>query len=155
MAETNENVGRIITDALADPRFAQIFAMLKSKADNGELDVSRALSSVVSDKEQRAEPSLDNNGLGTDPPAVQDSKDEPSADGTPRTPDMMELLTPLISDVGSGKGGSMDLAKHEKLLYALKPYLSDGKKNAVDSILKAAKVGGVLETLLGTKGSGK
>lgn len=138
MAENNDNMGKLISDALADPRFGEIFSALKSKADSGELDVS-SIASAFSDGEvegrAKKEDANRSGNLG--------AKDASSA------PDLMEMIGPLLGS----KGRHSEMEKHEKLLCALKPYLTDGKKDAVDNILKVAKVGDVLETVLKVNGA--
>lgn len=129
----------IISKALANPAFSEIFSSLKDKVDKGELDVSTVLGAMTSDNSQENEPETAKetiasceNGNGTGFKKSSDSA---------QLGDVMGMISPLLSR--SSK--SRETAKHEALLCALKPYLSDSKKNAVDSILKVAKIGDVIE----------
>lgn len=113
-----EDIGGMIEKAMADPRFGEIFGMLKEKADKGELDVSNVGSLLGGSSDVKES----GKQVGT-------QKEKMGAEGR--------------------KGGKFDFAKHEKLLCALKPYLSDNKRNAVDTVVKAAKLGDILEALNG------
>ena len=116
----------MIEKAMADPRFAEIFGMLKGKADSGELDLS-ALGAALG---------------GTSP--ADEAETEAKAEEASASSGMLPDLSALLKG-----GGKHDFAKHERLLSALRPYLSDGKKNAVDTVLKAAKVGDIIEAFGG------
>ena len=112
----------MIEKAVADPRFGEIFGMLKEKSDKGELDVSN-LGSLLGEIS------------GTKETGEKNGRSEP---------------LPYDKKVSEGKkGGRFDFARHEKLLCALKPYLSDNKRSAVDTVMKAAKLGDILEALNG------
>ncbi len=141
MAEINENLGGMIEKAMADPRFAEIFGMLKSKADSGELDVSK-MGELLGGSEKShgtsEKTAMSQGGSG-------EERAEPSADplgSLSKFPELMGLL-------GGKRGRKGDFDKHERLLCALKPYLSDNKKNAVDTVVKAAKIGDILEVFGG------
>ncbi|MBE6563109.1 MAG: hypothetical protein E7660_05175 [Ruminococcaceae bacterium] len=118
-----EDLGSMIEKAMADPRFGEIFGMLKSKADSGELDVSKMGELLGGSGGEAEKDTSEKGGSG---------------------PDISSLLGGL-----PGKGKKSDFAKHERLLRALKPYLSDNKKNAVDTVVKAAHIGDILETFGG------
>ena len=71
------------------------------------------------------------------------------------TPDLSALagaLTPLISGFGEhhspeGHHGSSEAARREALLCALKPYVSENRKEAIDYIIRISKVSSVLKTI--------
>lgn len=48
-----------------------------------------------------------------------------------------------------------DTEKHKKLISALRPYLSEEKKNAVDEIMKLSDYAGLADSLLNAKNNGK
>ncbi len=142
MNETGDGMTDMLSKAIADPRFAEIFTALKSKADSGELDVS-ALSGMLGGTEKEE----------GQPAAVKESepvyKDKNNLHTGAKITDAFDMLSPLLTS--SGKAGAKETQKHEALLRALKPYLTDSKKNAVDSILKAAKLGELVEVFSSLK----
>lgn len=86
----------------------------------------------------------------------EESKAAPPAitpDMMQKLPQMMSALAPLVGGGGalgkpaeSGKGGS-EGEKRKKLLSALRPYLSDNRREAVDQILKVTEMTDLLGTL--------
>lgn len=69
-----------------------------------------------------------------------------------KLPQMMSALAPLVSGGGkdSQSGGKKDLndgEKRKRLLAALRPYLSDNRRGAVDQILKVTEMTDLLGTL--------
>lgn len=143
MADTGDGMSNMISKALTDPRFAEIFGVLKSKADNGELDVS-ALSGMLNvngAKEEKEGKETEKQAVGAyaNEAAFDNQKDA----GNAKMNDIVGMLSPLLNT--SSKTKHRETEKHEALLCALKPYLADSKKNAVDSILKVAKIGDILE----------
>lgn len=70
-----------------------------------------------------------------------------------KLPQMMSALAPLVggggkesSSGGTGKGPS-DGEKRKRLLAALRPYLSDSRRGAVDQILKVTEMTDLLGAL--------
>lgn len=72
-----------------------------------------------------------------------------------KLPQMMSALAPLVQS-GAGaeekpkegsKGGAGEAEKRRKLLLALRPYLSDGRREAVDGILKVTEMTDLLGDL--------
>ena len=82
------------------------------------------------------------------------SPEEPSAvpaitpEMMAKLPQMMTALAPLVQSGGGsedksqdpGKEGAADAEKRKKLLLALRPYLSEGRRDAVDGILKVTEM---------------
>ena len=100
----------MLSNAMKDPSFMKIFSSLKEKAESGELDVSSVLSGEGFD------------GLNADG-ITDNTKEKESGDG--------------IGTKGvSKKENKADMTNHKRLISALRPYLSEGKRSAVDSILK-------------------
>lgn len=70
-----------------------------------------------------------------------------------KLPQMMSALAPLVGGGGgSGQSGGPEKAgnegdKRKKLLSALRPYLSDNRRGAVDQILKVTEMTDLLGTL--------
>lgn len=75
-----------------------------------------------------------------------------------KLPQMMSVLAPLVGGAGKEKssGGSAkeghEGEKRKRLLAALRPYLSDGRRDAVDQILKVTEMTDLLGTLGDMKG---
>lgn len=75
-----------------------------------------------------------------------------------KLPQMMSALAPLVGGAGKEKssGGSAkegrEGEKRKRLLAALRPYLSDGRRDAVDQILKVTEMTDLLGTLGDMKG---
>ncbi len=97
----------LIKNAASDPRFVEILAEVKKKADSGELDVAAILG-----REEKKEGA---------PPA------------------------------GRSAPGMKD---HRALLAALRPYLADPKRGALDEILKIGEFSGIVEALSKGKNGG-
>ena len=74
-----------------------------------------------------------------------------------KLPQMMSALAPLVGGKGEGKssGGKKELNEGEKrkrLLSALRPYLSDNRRDALDQVLKVTEMTDLLGTLGDMKG---
>lgn len=75
-----------------------------------------------------------------------------------KLPQMMSALAPLMGGAGKEKssGGSAkeghEGEKRKRLLAALRPYLSDSRRDAVDQILKVTEMTDLLGTLGDMKG---
>ena len=103
---------------------------------DGDIDIGAMLKSAMSDPrfgeilstlaEKKAQGQLDLDALkGIVPPEAAEAVKKLGSDGK----------TPHFSD-------------HKKLLAALRPYLSDNKRETVDSILKIGAVGEIAEKLV-------
>ena len=67
--------------------------------------------------------------------------------------DVKGLVGELTESAPSGaEKASPGIGEHKKLLAALRPYLADPKRNAVDEILKIGELSGLVEAL--SKGKG-
>lgn len=74
-----------------------------------------------------------------------------------KLPQMMSALAPLVGGRGDGKSseGKKDISdgeKRKRLLAALRPYLSDNRRGAVDQILKVTEMTDLLGNLGDRKG---
>ena len=74
-----------------------------------------------------------------------------------KLPQMMSALAPLVGGKGEeksseGKKEMNDGEKRKRLLAALRPYLSDNRRGAVDQILKVTEMTDLLGTLGDRKG---
>lgn len=155
MAELdNEKLGDLLTSAMSDPRFGQILSSLKEKSDSGEIDVSN-LGSVLSalggsgiasgEKSEEAE-----KASASPAPESGGKKGGISPDTLSKIPDLVKLMGPLMGGGEKEKSSHhSDMEKHRKLLAALKPYLAEDKRGAVESILKISEVTDIFDGLLG------
>lgn len=85
--------------------------------------------------------------LAADVPPAEQGKDKGAS--TADTPgDLAASLMPVISRLGAGLGGGGESAsRHSALLCALKPYLSERRQNALDSILKISQMSALISKL--------
>ena len=83
----------------------------------------------------------------------QDAEQEISAAPTSSqghsSPDMGEMLSslaPMLSQIrGNPKGKDDDACRREALLCALKPYVSQGRREAIDYIIRISKISDMLK----------
>lgn len=88
---------------------------------------------------------IDSNGkAATDTPeAAEDTPTGSNGETAPSaSSDVMASIMPLLS--GLSGGGSF---KHEPLLRALKPYLSESRKEAIDYIIKISRMSSLVKGL--------
>lgn len=121
---SGEELQGAVQSILSNPAFAQILGQLQGK-DGGEEAKAPAVPSIT-------------------PEIMQ------------KLPQMMSALAPLIGgSKGSGTDGKKEQSDNEKrrrLLAALRPYLSDGRRGAVDQILKVTEMTDLLGSLGDIKG---
>lgn len=112
------------------------------------LDLSAMLNSVLQNPEQMAQlqemaAAL---GLGTPSPTNTQS-DSPAAEAAPPTTaaqaDLSSLL-PMLKTTGGHKKAKPD--QRTALLMALRPYLSDSRREMVDAIVNFSRLGSMLST---------
>lgn len=120
-----EELQGAVQSILANPAFGQILGQLQGKGE-----------------EEQKNPAM---------PAI-------TPEMMQKLPQMMSALAPLVggagkekSSGGSGKEGH-EGEKRKRLLAALRPYLSDGRRDAVDQILKVTEMTDLLGTLGDMKG---
>ena len=117
----------------------QLSEMLDKLLANPQI-LSSVASALASSQGQTAQAPPEN--------AVQTSvRQDPSLDAVAdKLPEIMNMLRPMISpSVSSSKsdGGG----KKEALLCAVKPYLSDGRREAVDYIIKLSRIAEILKKM--------
>ena len=117
---SGEELQGAIQNIMADPAFSQLLGQLQGKTPDAA--------------EKPAVPAIT-------PEMMQ------------KLPQMMSALAPLVSGGGKsekadggGKGGD-EGEKRKKLLAALRPYLNDSRRGAVDQILKVTEMTDLLGTL--------
>jgi hypothetical protein len=118
---SGEELQGAVESILASPAFSQILGQLQGK----------------SAEEEQKKPAV---------PAI-------TPEMMQKLPQMMSALAPLVGGGGKsektdggGKGGD-EGEKRKKLLAALRPYLSDSRRGAVDQILKVTEMTDLLGTL--------
>ena len=123
---SGEELQGAVQSILSNPAFAQILGQLQGKGD-GEVQNAPAVPAITPEMMQKL-------------------------------PQMMSALAPLVGGAGKEKssGGSAkdghEGEKRKRLLAALRPYLSDGRRDAVDQILKVTEMTDLLGTLGDMKG---
>ena len=122
---SGEELQGAVQSILSNPAFAQILGQLQGKGD-GEVQNAPAVPAITPEMMQKL-------------------------------PQMMSALAPLMGGKGEGKpsGGKKEIndgEKRKRLLAALRPYLSDNRRGAVDQILKVTEMTDILGTLGDIKG---
>ena len=109
--------------------------------DKNELDIAEVVSRLMSDPSvTEAVKKLSGGTAGAS--AVSES--EASADAgeqsgisselAAKLPEVMKLLKPMLDGAEKEKGGNTETDRRNKLLAALKPYLSDGRRDVIDRV---------------------
>ena len=113
------------TIGMPAPSFAQKSEIQNMSSDSGGVDMATSTSSQETDKDTGAAtvPAISGEVLSSVMP-------------------MLSKLSTVKNDVAHSKGG-----RHEALLCALKPYLSEGRSQAVDYIIKLSQVSEILGKL--------
>ena len=122
---SGEELQGAVESILASPAFSQILGQLQGK----------------SAEEEQKKPAV---------PAI-------TPEMMQKLPQMMSALAPLVGGKGEGEseGGKKELndgEKRKRLLSALRPYLSDTRRAALDQVLKVTEMTDLLGTLGDMKG---
>ena len=122
---SGEELQGAVESILASPAFSQILGQLQGK----------------STEEEQKKPAV---------PAI-------TPEMMQKLPQMMSALAPLVGGKGEEKssGGKKELndgEKRKRLLSALRPYLSDNRRDALDQVLKVTEMTDLLGTLGDRKG---
>ena len=122
---SGEELQGAVESILASPAFSQILGQLQGK----------------SAEEEQKKPAV---------PAI-------TPEMMQKLPQMMSALAPLVGGKGEGKSESgkkelNDGEKRKRLLSALRPYLSDNRRDALDQVLKVTEMTDLLGTLGDRKG---
>ena len=88
----------------------------------------------------------------TEEPVSQKNDQNRVAETSADLSTLAETLTPLLSGLGAhhiheGHQGGSESARREALLCALKPYVSENRREAIDYIIRISKVSSVLKTI--------
>ncbi|MBQ8849699.1 MAG: hypothetical protein IJ011_05145 [Clostridia bacterium] len=102
-----------------------------------------------------ADQSSDTEKEETEEPKNEPAPETQTAEVSASMPDigaLVQSLAPMMSKLGSsGKdrrgGESCESAKREALLCALKPYLSQGRREAVDYIIRISQISDILKNI--------
>ena len=133
-------------------------------ADNDNLPktdgLSDILASITSNKELMEEISGIMGGAPSESEAPKPETQAPSGIGDvlsnpdlmAKLPEVMAVLRPMLSEGGQKpppkKDGKADAASHRMaLLYALKPYLSPKRCEAIDYIARISKMGDLMKNI--------
>ncbi len=121
------DLSEMLSGAMSDPRFTEILTRLKSGVDSGEIDLEKMKSAALSGDGAELARAAAGGGEETKPPKAEEPKKE--------EPRAKSVLSPA------------ELEKHKRLLAALKPYLSEPKKEAVENILKVGQITDIAQLL--------
>ncbi len=84
----------------------------------------------------------------TEEKAAVEQKSETVSAVSSIPPEIMKALPTILSLMnGDGKGKSKSEANREALLYALKPYLSKSRADAIEKIIRLSRLGDILSGL--------
>ena len=117
--------------------------------DNGEFDIGAVVSKLMSDpKVADLVKELKSGGEAKHTQATPDLSALDKSDLMGRLPEIMSTLGPLVKE-GEKRSGGVEAEKRNRLLAALKPYLSENRQSVVDSIMSYSKLAGLLDLLPG------
>ena len=79
---------------------------------------------------------------------LAEQKSEEDSKAPTMSPEIMKALPTILSLMnGEGKPKSQSEANREALLYALKPYLSQSRADAIEKIIRLSRIGDILSGL--------
>lgn len=79
---------------------------------------------------------------------VAEENTEPVSSVPNMPPEIMKALPTILSLMnGNGKAKSKSEANREALLYALKPYLSKSRADAIEKVIRLSRIGDILSGL--------
>lgn len=79
---------------------------------------------------------------------LAEQKSEEVSKAPTMSPEIMKALPTILSLMnGEGKPKSQSEANREALLYALKPYLSQSRADAIEKIIRLSRIGDILSGL--------
>lgn len=131
MAGNGDVLSDMIKSAVEDPRFGEIFSALKEKSERGELDISSLVGGAENESVREEAPQSD--------AGEKDSEKRNAGSG----------------DVNIVKKLTDDFCRHRNLIAALRPYLSEGKRCAVDNLLKIGDMSSAIGTVIDLGSLGK
>ena len=119
---SSEELGQAVSSILADPAFGRLLSELRGEGGDAAASAAPVSAPAVS--------------------AVTPQMLE-------KLPQMMAALRPLVegAEKGQGKEADDEAARRRRLLSALRPYLSDKRRGAVDNILRITEMTDLLGNL--------
>ena len=121
ISSANDGLGEALNNILSNPQMMSIISGLAQKL-KGESEES-----------------------GGQITALEEKEDVPAPTSTKNLPEAIGALAPLLSNELRNKARTDD--KRACLLRALKPYMSDGRKEAIEYIIKISMISDVLKNL--------
>ena len=134
-APQSDSFSDAINGILSNPEMLSMISSMASKLKNGTQEDSSATNNPAQEP------------TAVEAAAIEDTKGKPvtSVATLSKLPDMIGAIAPLLSS---------ELSKHPKkddkracLLRALKPYLSEGRSEAIDYIIKFSEISDLLKNL--------
>ena len=123
----------IFSKIMANPDFMQVVSELKSNINNTSENTSEP---EESNKVQSSENSENNETAFSLPPEIMS-----------KLPQLLSSFSTINTISNSENKKSLDKpssSNHKKLLYALKPYLSKSRQEAIDNILRITEITDVI-----------
>ena len=127
----NDSFSALLDGILSNPEMLSMISSMADKLKNGSLSAdTEAHESTKAPEEQEAAP----NAKSVEAGAIGQ-----------KLPDMLSTLAPLLSNEFSKSSPQND--NRTCLLRALKPYLSSGRSEAVEYIIKISRLSDILKNL--------
>ena len=122
--------------------------------DKNELDIAEVVSRLMSDPGvTEAVKKLSGGSAGvspaheTGPSVTETERSGINGELAAKLPEMMKLLKPMLYSAEKGKGESTEADKRNRLLAALKPYLSDSRREVIDRVISLPDLGSLSELM--------
>lgn len=134
MDRSGDELMGMLSTLMADERFGEVLTAVRES---------------FSPDAENSSANAENNNSGTAPvieespaPSVPTGASPDSRQSSPIPPELISKLPEIMGmlSAGGGKGGNSRMADRKRLLQALKPFLSDRRREAVDSIVNIAGI---------------
>ncbi len=117
--------------------------------ENGEFDISSVVGKLMSDPKvaELIKGLKDGVPAASEASSAVEEKAQTSGNVSEiyeKLPEIINTLSPLMREGGKGRT-SADAEKRNRLLAALKPYLSSNRQGMIDSIMSYSKLSGLLD----------
>ena len=129
----SEDMSKVLEKLMADEKFGEILSAVKSTMSENPDSANNSSAPVSVETEENSEDKAPVSAIPQLSPEL-----------LAKLPDIMTMLSgsSIIKGGGKGpdKGGDTRIADRKRLLQAMKPFLSDRRREAVDSIVNIAGI---------------
>lgn len=132
--ENSDELSSAVMKLMSDDRFGELLSTVKSAlSSNAEIDSPSAATPVPSEDKPTEQ-------------VVPDTTSAPISAVPQISPEILSKLPEIMSMLSAGmsggdeKKGASRMADRKRLLTAMKPFLSENRRNAVDSIVNIAGI---------------